>query len=283
MTTWLLLIWTLVACWGENHRIVEGVIVEVHPPYEVVVDHKEIPGFMGAMVMPFAVDDPAVVATLEPGDRILARLRLEGSVATLEKVRVTGKGPAPVMRTDGPEPVRPGAILPPLSLTGSDGNAVQIGADQGVPTLLSFVFTRCPIPEFCPATVLKLQAVQAALPEPGRIVVVTVDPEYDTVDVLKAYGEANGAGPRWLHARTDAERTAELAIRAGLPVAKDKEGTVVHGIRYLVLNAEGRLIERYDDHNWALDRVVQQLQTGSPHPPPGVVGTVTAPESKAAE
>lgn len=280
MKMWFVLLWTLVACWGENHRIVEGVVVEVHPPYEVVVDHKEIPGFMGAMVMPFAVDDPEMVESLKPGDRILARLRLEGSVATLEKVRVTGSGPVPALRTDGPEPVRPGGILESISLQGASGEPLRVGQGQGLPTVLTFVYTRCPMPEFCPATVLKLQALQAVLPGESRIVVVTVDPDFDSVEVLRSYGEANDAGPRWLHARTEPEATAELAIRAGLPVAKDDEGTVVHGIRYLVLSGEGRLIERYDDHNWSLDRVVEQLNTGSPHPPPGVVGTVTAPPSE---
>jgi hypothetical protein len=66
-----------------------------------------------------------------------------------------------------------------------------------------------------------------------------------------------------------------LVSRAALPVTRD--GTILHGTRLMVLDANGALIERYDDNGWPLERVVSQLLTGGPAAPVGSIGTLTAP------
>ena len=66
----------LLGCEQPTH-IVEGTVVEVRP-HEVVLDHKEIPRFMGPMVMPFTVADPSMLEDLEPGHRVTGSLKVEG-------------------------------------------------------------------------------------------------------------------------------------------------------------------------------------------------------------
>ena len=63
----------LAGCWGSNAYIVEGTVVEVRPPSEVVLDHHEVPGLMPEMTMPFTVKDPSLLDGLEPGINDLAR------------------------------------------------------------------------------------------------------------------------------------------------------------------------------------------------------------------
>ena len=82
------------------------------------------------------------------------------------------------------------------------------------------------------------------------------------------------AGERWLFARAEGDALTDLAMRAALRVVDDGKA-IQHSIRLLVLDAKGRLIERYDDNNWPLERVVEQLRTGGPLAPPGTSGTVT--------
>jgi len=267
----------LLACGGESY-VVEGIVVEVHPK-SVVIDHREIPGFMGAMTMPFQVSDPALVEGLEPGHLVLARLEIgEEMGGTLTKIRVTGKGPAPEVVDDGPLPLRSGQVFPSLAIPTHDGAAAMLGPDQGGALVLTFLYTRCPIPEACPAIIARMQALQEALPTDSQILALTLDPEHDTAAVLKTYAQTVGAdGSKWRFGRLERESLADLALLAGLPVRREG-GQILHGLRTLVIDGNGKLVERYDDNNWPLDRVVEQLATGAPPAPPGISGTLTPAE-----
>lgn len=271
----------LVGCWGDKHYILEGTVVEVRSPTEVVVDHEEVYGLMGPMVMPFRLDPQAQALGLEPGDVLVARLRVDDGAAVLEKVRVTGSDPSKIPSDDpasGEAPVRPGAVLPTTRVPVTGGGTWTIGEGQEAPTLVTFLYTTCPLPAFCPMVTSRLQGAQAALKgTEARLLAVTIDPEGDTMDVLSDYAEKAGAEPsRWRFGRVEAEALDVLARRAGLAVMPGG-GEVVHSLRWLVIDAEGRLVERYDDNAWPLDRVVEQLTTGGPPAPPGSDGTISRP------
>lgn len=263
----------LVACWRGDVYIVEGTVVEVHPPDEVVLDHEEIAGLMGAMIMPFPVADPALLDGLEPGTRVVARYELEDQGGKLINVRITGHGPAPE-RATGPVPVRVGEVLPETRLTAHDGTPIVLGPNQTDRVALTFVYTRCPQPEFCPAMITRLQALQQALGDATgvRIVAVTLDPAWDTVEVLAGFAGQVGADPRWSFARAD--DLDATAMRAGLSVMKG-EAEIAHGLRMLVLDRGGTLLERYDDAKFPIDRVVTQLTTGAPTGDPANSGTIS--------
>ncbi|MCB9684323.1 MAG: copper-binding protein [Alphaproteobacteria bacterium] len=276
MTTLLL---GLLACWGDRAYIVEGTVVEVHGPDEVVVAHEDIPNLMPAMVMPFKVAEPAMLEGVHPGSRIIARYELLDDGSRFTRLRVVGQGEPPATKT-GPFPARPGEALPPYEIPLDDGTTLVLGPDQSERVALTFVYTRCPIPEFCPAMMGRLQALEAALGEgEGRLVAVTLDPAHDALPVLAAWGAEQGAGPRLRYGRVEPDVLADLAMSAGLPVSAQEDGTIGHGLRLLVLDRKGRLIERYDDARFPLDRVVSQLGTGEPLMPPGNSGTVTPEEA----
>jgi protein SCO1/2 len=266
----------LAACYGGDAYIVKGAVVEVHAPREVLLDHEAIPGLMGPMVMPFEVDDPALLDGLKPGDLVTARYVVRQQGSGITDLRVTGHGPPPEVST-GPAPVRVGERIAATPLPLDDGTTLTLGPDQPDRVALTFLYTRCPNPEFCPAMVARLQALQQALGEPegARIVAVTLDPDHDTLDVLRDYGKNVGAGPRWRFGRLDVGPLADLSMRAGLPVMREN-GEIAHGLRLLVLDRGGTLIERYDDANFPIDRVVQQLTTGAPLGDPANSGTVTS-------
>jgi protein SCO1/2 len=271
---WPLFVALLIACGGESY-VVEGIVVEVHSD-NVVIDHREIPGFMGAMTMPFEVSDPALLADLKPGHRVLARLEIGDELGgKLTKIRVTGQGPAPEIVDDGPMPIRSGQSFPALSVPTHDGSSVSVGPDQTDALVVTFLYTRCPIPEACPAIVARMQALQEVLPAQSQILAITLDPEHDTVDLLRDYAGAVGAKDKtWKFGRLDRDALAQLALLSGLPVTREGD-QILHGLRTLVIYRGGVLVERYDDNNWPLDRVVTQLSTGKPSAPPGISGTLT--------
>lgn len=239
----------LLACGGPPTYIVEGVVVEVNDA-DVVLDHQAIEGFMGPMTMPFQVDDPALLADVEPGHRVVGRIAVDGTQITLEKLRVTGKGPVP-QRADGPAALDPGDVLPPTPVAFHDGTEGTLGPSDR-PTLLTFVYTRCPDPTYCPATLARLKALQPDLAGEVALVALTLDPEHDTVEVLAETAAAHGADPaHWRFARTSESATRELAMRAGIPVTRTSDGEIVHQLVWLLLDHEGRLVKRWESN--ALD------------------------------
>lgn len=269
----------LAACNGANEYIVEGTVYEKPSPTRVVVDHKDIPNFMPAMVMPFDVKDASLLADVDVGDRIIGRLAVEPNGAFLEKVRVVGEGVVPATYAAvGTSAVLPGAALPTLSVPLHDGSSWTIGPGQEQPTAITFAYTRCPIPDYCPLTMSRMRALQDQLAGRARIVVITLDPEHDTHEVLSAYAASHGAEPgKMMMGRLADDDLATLAEAAGLSIDRST-GEVLHGLRLMITAADGTLIERYDDNRYPDERVVSQLTTGGPAAPPGSEGTMTAPE-----
>lgn len=272
--------WLAWSCAQDPSYIVEGTVVEVSSPTRVVVDHEDIAGLMPAMVMPFDVSDPALLTGVAPGARILARYELRADGAKLTAVRVTGQGPPPAVAS-GPAPLRLGERLPAFVVPTHDGGSVVLGPDQTERVALTFVYTRCPLPEFCPAMTARLAALEQALgdAEGVRILAVTLDPGHDTLEVLSGYAATAGAGPRWRFGRLEAGSVADLAMYGGLQALAQADGSIAHASRLVILDRGGRLVERYDDTRFPLDRVVTQLTTGGPDMLPGVSGTLTPPEA----
>lgn len=272
----------LAGCGESDHGyIVEGVVVEKTSPTEIVVDHKEVKGLMGAMVMPFDAKDPAMFADVQPGDRIAAKLVIEQDGSWITKIRVHGHGAVPKRAIEEASAsalptIRPGQAFPTFELPVVTGGTVKVGTGQDKPTVLTFQYTSCPLPEFCPATTARLQALQSTLGTEARLVSVTLDPEGDTVEVLSDYAKSVGARPEsWVFVRTEEAELKKIAEHSGMGFTQ-QDGEIVHGIRWMVLAADGTLIERYDDNNLSLKRVVEQLRTGEPKPDPGAGnGTVT--------
>ncbi len=225
----------------------------------VEVRHDAIDGLMPEMVMTFAVEGGPPI---RPGDRIHATLRQGRDGFVLTDVSRVGTN-VDVLRDDVP-PIHVGEVWPRTEAVAEDGRPLVLGEGQGAATALAFLYTRCPNPDFCPALVGRLLALQEELPDGARIVTVTLDPSHDTPEVLATYGASVGADPtRWRLAHTDASSLARLALRSGQRVLR-RDDLVVHEHRLVVLDAHGAVIERYDHNQWAVARVVRQLATGSP-------------------
>jgi protein SCO1/2 len=272
----LLLAW---ACNSAPTYILEGTVVEVRATQEIVVDHREIPGLMPAMIMPFPVSDPALLAEVRPGTQIVGRLEIGQQGAQIVKLRVTGQGPPPLVApaVDPHAPVAVGTRFPTFSVPTADDGVWTVGDGQAA-TLVTFLYTRCPIPEACPTIVARLQAVAAALSgSDARLLAVTLDPDHDTLEVLRDFGSSRGAASgRLAFARLDPEPLRGLTERAALRTLRTGDAVAIdHGIRFLVIGRDGTLIERYDDARFPLDRVVSQLTTGGPLAPAGSDGTLT--------
>lgn len=127
-----------------------------------------------------------------------------------------------------------------------DGNSLQMSALNGKVRLVYFFYTNCP--DVCPPTTFMLSQVQEKLKADGQfgsdvdIVSVTIDPERDTPEVLRKFGdkfEADYNG--WKFLRGDEAETADLAKKYGLLAVKGEDGFFSHANLIVLVDKKGRM------------------------------------------
>lgn len=241
--------------------VVSGEVLEVRNDGTVVIAHDDIEGFMAAMTMPFPVADASMLRGIRPGDKVRGQLVLDGGTR-LTKLSVTSAAArvAPPKLAPG-QAVPVGAHFPTTPIRLAQGGPLRIGIGQVGAVVLTFLYTRCPIPEYCPAITARMAALQPQLPPDTRIVAVTLDPEHDTRRVLADYGATHGAVPgRWDFGLVPTEVLVGLAEKAGLK-SHGKGLGISHDILVLVLDQDGLVVARYRDLDWSLDDLLASLGT----------------------
>jgi protein SCO1 len=243
---------------------------------EVTVEHEAVPGFMDAMTMSFPVrDDPQVFEILREGDRLEAKLVVDGGDHWLEEILTKGFVPtssagAPAAPSPGAASVTPvpnrgvavGDPIPDFALTDQTGRTVRFSQLRGEPVAVTFLYTRCPIATACPLTATRFAKLDSLLKEKGfgKLLTITVDPEHDTPKVLADYARHLGANPaRWKFLTGDPKAVAEVASSFGLIYYPDK-GQVVHGQAAAVVDSDGRLATIYFGQMWEPEHLLRDLE-----------------------
>jgi len=265
---WCSLLLTLACGSSPVQYPVTGEVVEVRAEQRVVViDHDPISGFMEAMVMPFHVDDPALLEGLDPGDEVRGTF-VVGERSYLSTLQVTQQAPSPEPSGAGHAPppergkaVPVGEMFPTTPIMLASGRPLTIGeqTDAEGPVALTFIYTRCPVPEYCPTVVARFQALQEQLPDGARLITVTMDPAYDTRSVLRAFAEDSGAEPgSWDFGRLPKEVLVGVAEKSGLTV-HGRGLDIAHDLILVILDEEGRVKARYHHFKWDMAEVVRHL------------------------
>ena len=182
---------------------VKGVVIAVKArKKEIEIKHEAIPDYMPAMTMPFEVRDTNELKGIEPGQSIQFRLNVERMEAWIDQIRIGGpsvsQGPATgasVRVVRDVEPLAVGDPLPDYVLTNQFGEAFHLTQYKGQALAITFLFTRCPFPTFCPRMADHFREAQQELTAMTdvagnwHLLTVSFDPEFDRPAVLKAYAE----------------------------------------------------------------------------------------------
>lgn len=235
---------------------------------EVSVAHEEVKGYMSAMTMDFPVRDAEALKVMEAGDQLSATLVIsdDGRHWLDDTIITKGLTGAPVTRQFGGEP-QPGAEVPDVKLVNQDGRALSIKQFRGRALVITFIYTRCPIPDYCPlmsANFAQLNSAilgDAALRKRAHLLSVTLDPEYDRPPVLKAYGAtyAGGKFDNWDFATGEPAEVRRLAESLGLTY-KAEGDQVIHSLRTVVVAPDGKLLKVYRGNEWKPDEVLSDLK-----------------------
>lgn len=231
-----------------------GVVLEVRPAGNtLIIRHEAITNYMAAMTMPFHVQDPAQMAGLARGDEVTFKLFVTDTDSWVENIIKVGKVVLP--ETNSPVAPRPKTSetlrahhpLMDYKFTNELGNAVSLNGFHGTVLAITFFYTRCPIPEYCPRLSKNFQAVSRQLaarpdaPKNWHLLSITLDPQFDSPAMLKAYAESYGYDPaRWSFLTGPADKIGELARQSG--VTYEATGDVInHNFSTLIVDASGRL------------------------------------------
>ena len=241
---------------------------------------SEIPGYMKAMVMPFAVRDPKALDALKPGMFVDFTLVVEKDRSYAESVRVHEyENPAqePMLvrrleflgRLDQSNPPLPpipvGARVPDFTLTDQTGQRVTLSKLTGKVVGVTFIYTSCPLPDYClrmSDNFARLQKRFAA--KMGRDLVllsISFDPLHDTPEVLAKYGSTWKADPRSWHLLTGApDEVMAVCHRFGLNFWPD-HGLLAHSLHTLVIDREGRLAANFEGNQFSAAQLGDFVET----------------------
>lgn len=250
---------------------VQGVVQSaMDDPTMLLIDHEEIPDFMPRMIMPFRVHDPAEFEGLEPGMVVTLDFHVTDSDSWAANVHATGEtGPITYQPDRGAAALLGvGDSLPDHEFLDENGTPVRLSDFRGLPLALTFVFSRCPVPEYCPRMMSHFAAVVRTLesdpdaPEAYRLLTISFDSENDTPETMNAWGAAFGHepdGPWRLLTTPDDSVIDALAEQVGLRFG-EANGTLQHNLRTLVLDREGVIRALHTDENWTVEQLVAELK-----------------------
>jgi len=232
--------------------------------HELQIRHDEIPGFMKAMTMPFKVSEDVDMDDFRVGDELEAKLRVEfedGIVRDYELLDPTvtkpalDTGPSATLDLSGatptlttrPQRLQPGDEVPDFAMTDQDGQTRRLADLRGKVVVLTFVYTRCPLPDYCPAMDRRFSELaeslsrSAARAEKVRLVSLSFDPENDVPEVLKKHAEIRGAEPPlWTYAVASHEELAKIAPALGLVYGPGKN-EIIHNLCTAIIGPDGKL------------------------------------------
>lgn len=255
-----------------------GIIRGIAPDYRAIdVEHETIPGFMPSMTMPFAVKDSKQITGFNIGDAISFRLTITDRDSWIDQIKKISRDelhlPAATATrstiVSGSVRLREGDVMPPFQLDDQDGHSVTLETFRGHSFALTFIFTRCPIPNFCPLMSKNFAALQNAIKNGSgvvrqtRLLTISFDPDFDTPQILKIYAEHEQADPTiWTFATGDKKEINQLTRDFAVYV-QPESGTISHGLATALIDENGRIKKIWRGNGWSPSEIVSEIRSGN--------------------
>jgi protein SCO1/2 len=257
---------------------VEGQIIAVTPERtEATIKHGAIKGLMPAMTMPYKVKEKSELEAVKPGDIVNATLVILENDAYLTGVKRIGEAPieqappetlAAASAAAGARLLKPGEAVPDGAFVDQDGRKKTFRAFRGSTVILTFIYTKCPIPTFCPMMDRHFATLQEDFhDDPAlknvHLVTVSFDPDTDTPAVLKKHArELKADLTRWTFLTGKREDIDQYAARFGLSVARAPNDArdITHNLRTAVIGPDGTLKKIYTGNEWTPKDILEDLK-----------------------
>ncbi len=239
----------------------------------VTIAHEAIPGYMDAMTMPFEVKEASVLEGLVPGEEVQFRLAVFRDRAYIDQLVLT----KPLMADQQAEPVPPenaaqlhlpsvGESMPEARLINQDGQPVRLSEYRGKVLAMTFVYSRCPLPTYCPRAMQEFQLLKRLLGNRAggevQLLTVSFDPQVDTPAVLQRYGVSYGAdGKAWQFLTGEPDQVERLVSFFNVAVWRRSNGAVdSHTMSAALIDQAGRIAQFYAGNRWTAQELLRDLR-----------------------
>lgn len=239
-------------------------------------DVKEADGqsvYMPAMTMPFPLHDDWAFDVLEPNDVITGKLMVGNDGFWIEGIAISkGVGPASQPDADRPGAPAPGTLMTNAQLINQDGKKVQLDSYRGQVLVLTFLYTRCPLPEYCSLMASNFVAIDKALQQNAdqfaktHLLSISIDPVGDKPAVLRAYGEPlvrrndKVSFDHWEFLTGTPEEIKKTATFFGLDYFPEN-GQITHSLRTAIIRPDGTVYKIYRGNEWKVAQLQADLNT----------------------
>ena len=239
---------------------------------QVTLDHEAVPGFMSAMIMPYKLADPSIMSELHPGDKITADVLVDQIDANdtqggfrnarLDHIVVVAQAKPdykPAVQYHVPAA---GDQVPDFALLNQSGKTIHLDQFKGRVVLMTFIYTRCTLADFCPrmsrnfAEIDKALAGDPALYAKTHLLSVSFDPTYDTPAVLRSYGGAYSGEytkEKFLHWDFAAPPVKELDTMAeffDVGIMPGENKSLTHSLSTVLIGKDGKVIAWFPTNDW---------------------------------
>ena len=254
----------------ERYELKGKVVAVDAAKKRVTIAHDAIPDYMDAMTMPFAIRDEEMLGALSPGDTVTGVLIVENNVSWIS-VQSIVKSPEPIPGATPGLEVKKGDEAPDIELINQDGKKTNLYAKRGKFLLLTFIYTRCPLPDFCIlmsenfGQISKVVASRPDLRKNVHLLSLSLDPAYDKPEVLQAYGKnymsrfTKTDFTLWEFATGNDADIRRLAGFFGLTYMQENN-QIVHSLRAVFIDREGKVAEVFKDNEWKPEDAIKMLE-----------------------
>jgi protein SCO1 len=256
---------------SEKRFDFKGKVVAVEKEkHSVTVSHEDVKGYMPAMTMPFMVRNESDLQILAPDDEITATLVVDGSHSWLEDLIISRQS-ANTAAMPGATMAKEGDEVPNFTLRNQDNREIHIQNYRGRTLLLTFIYTRCPVPDYCTLMSDNFAQIDRALSQDAdlygktHLLSISIDPSYDTPQVLRSYGAAhteryqNETFAHWEFAGGTTEQVKKIAEYFGLTYFPEKD-QIIHALRTVIISPDGKVAKIYTGNEWKPEEVVDAMR-----------------------
>lgn len=261
-----------------NAYPVKGIVVRTDPATgDLTLNHQAVPGLMSAMTMTYHVVDRSALSELHPGDLISANLLSAekgkgsadmaiGDIVVLAQAKPDYK---PASRYHFPAP---GDVVPDFKFVNQSDRSISLQQFRGKIVLMTFIYTRCPLSDYCPrmshnfADIDKALQADPALYKQTHLLSVSFDPAYDTPKVLRSYGEAytgryvKETFQHWQFAAPSVAELPEVEHYFDVGVTPGENGTLQHSLSTVLIGKDGKVIAFYPTNDWTPAQLMAQIK-----------------------
>jgi protein SCO1/2 len=225
--------------------------------------------------MPYKLNDASILSELHPGDVITADVLVSpdpDASYLLDHIVVVAQAKPDYKPAVSYHVPAPGDAVPDFKLRNQDGRPIHLGQFKGKSLVITFIYTRCPSPDFCPrvtrnfAALEKQLAANPALFAKTHLICISFDPEHDTPERLRAYGvtyigsDAKSAFAHWEFAVPEKSVLAEMAIFFDLGMTNEADSTITHTLSTTLIGPDGKVVRFYPGNEWTPEQVLADVK-----------------------